>query len=110
MPADYLSRLPSFKVHSAADTIVAFNLFQPNLKDLQLQDTDLQAIFPFLKNGQCLPHLMRGEINTLSALSQNVFFDENNLTWIRLEYYKYPRTALWLLEFYRKEALCESHN
>jgi len=63
-----------------------------------------------LKNGQCLPHLMRGEINTLSALSQNVFFDENNLTWIRLEYYKYPRTALWLLEFYHKEALCESHN
>jgi hypothetical protein len=32
------------------------------------------------------------------------------LAWIWLDAYKYPRKALWLPEFYRKEALCESHD
>ena len=136
MPADYLSRLPTlqvqnveatvaafdpfqpdlsklqvpFQVNTAADVIAAFDPFQPNLKELQFQDTDLQAIYLFLKNGQWLPHLTKRQINSLSALSQKVFFDKNKLAWIRLDDYKYPRTALWLPEFYRKEALCESHN
>jgi hypothetical protein len=46
----------------------------------------------------------------LAPLAQKVFFDKNNLAWIHLDDYKYPRTALWLPEFYRKEALCESHD
>jgi len=58
MPADYLSQLPSFEVNKA-DAIAAFNPFQPNLKELQLQDADLQAIFIFLKNGQWLPNLTK---------------------------------------------------
>jgi hypothetical protein len=45
----------------------------------------------------------------LSALAQKVFFDKNNMAWIHLEDYKYRWTALWLPEFYRKEALCKSH-
>jgi Integrase zinc binding domain/Integrase core domain len=39
-----------------------------------------------------------------------VFFDKNKLAWIRLEDHKYPRTALWLTERYRKEAFCETHD
>jgi hypothetical protein len=39
-----------------------------------------------------------------------VFFDKYKLAWIRLEDHHYPRTALWLPERYRKEALCETHD
>jgi hypothetical protein len=54
MPADYLSCLPSFPVEKM-DPVAAFVPFQPNLKDLQLQDTDLQAIFCSSKIGHgCL--------------------------------------------------------
>jgi hypothetical protein len=109
MPADYLSCLPPFQVEKL-DPIAAFDPFQPNLKELQLQDQDLQAIFLFLKNESWLPHLTKRQINSLSSLAQKVFYDKNNLAWMRLEDYKYPRTALWLPEFYRKEALCESHD
>jgi len=109
MPADYLSRLPAFEVDKM-DPVAAFDPFQPNLKELQLKDTDLQAIFLYLKNGSWLPHLTKQQIKLLAPLAQKVFFDKNNLAWIRLDDYKYPRTALWLPEFYRKEALCESHN
>jgi hypothetical protein len=108
MPADYLSCLPAFQVEKL-DPIAAFDPFQPNLKELQLQDKYLQAIFLFLKNGSWLPHLTKRQINSLASLAQKVFFDKNKLAWIRLDDYKYLRTALWLPEFYRKEALCESH-
>jgi hypothetical protein len=87
-----------------------FDPFQPNLKELQLQDTDLQAIFLFLKNDTWLPHLTKRQIISLLVLAQKVFFNKNNLAWIHVEDYKYPKTALWLMEFYRKEALCESRN
>ena len=109
MPADYLSRLPAFEIEKM-DPVAAFDPFQPNLKDLQLKDTDLQAIFLYLKNGSWLPHLSKQQIKLLAPLAQKVFFVKNNLAWIRLDDYKYPRTALWLPEFYRKEALCESHD
>jgi hypothetical protein len=109
MPADYLSRLHAFEIDKI-DQIAAFDPFQPNLKDLQLKDQDLQAIFLYIKNGSWLPHLTKQQIKLLAPLAQKVFFDKNNLVWIRLDDYKYPRTALWLPEFYRKEALCESHN
>ncbi len=109
MPADYLSRLPAFEVEKL-DPVAAFDPFQPNLKELQLKDTDLQAIFLYLKNGSWLPHLTKQQIKLLALLAQKIFFDKNNLAWIRLQDYKYPRTALWLPEFYRKEALCESHD
>ena len=43
-------------------------------------------------------------------MAPTVFFDKNKRAWIRLEDYKYPRTALWLPEIYRKEALRETHD
>jgi hypothetical protein len=39
-----------------------------------------------------------------------LFQDANNIVWIRLGNHKYPRTALYLPEKYRKLALCEAHN
>jgi hypothetical protein len=103
--------MPAFEVEKM-DPVAAFDPFQPNLKELQLKDTDLQAIFLYLKNGSWLPHLTKLQIKLLALLAQKVFFDKNNLAWIHLDDYKYSRTALslWLPEFYRKEALCESHD
>jgi len=109
MPADYLSRLPSFPQESQNE-IAAFDPFQHDLPQLQNQDPDLQAIFQFIKTGNWFPHLSKWQIRTLATLAPKVFFDKNKLAWIRLEDYKYPRTTLWLLEFYRKQALCESRD
>jgi hypothetical protein len=110
MTADYLSRLPSLPVNSiAASEIAAFDPFNPDLQLLQHQDHGLQAIFHFIKHGSWLDTLSKQKIRVLAALAPKVFFDKNKLAWIRLEDHNYPRTALWLPERYRKEALCETH-
>jgi hypothetical protein len=70
----------------------------------------LQAIFHFLKNGIWHEKLSKRQIWTLATLAPKVFLDKNKLAWIRLDDYKYPRTALWLPEFYRNEALCEAQD
>jgi hypothetical protein len=57
MNSDYLSRLPSLQVSSQNDTIAAFDPFQPNLKDLQNQDSDLLDIFTFLNTNNWPSHL-----------------------------------------------------
>jgi hypothetical protein len=77
---------------------------------LQRQDQDLQAIFHFLKFGTWQESLSKQKIKDLAALAPKIFFDKNKLAWIRLEDHQYPRTALWLPERYRKEALCETHD
>ncbi len=64
----------------------------------------MQPFLQFLKTGQWLPHLSKHQIKTLATLAQKIYFDKNKLAWIRLDNYKY------LPEFYRKDALCESHN
>jgi hypothetical protein len=109
MPADYLSRLPSVP-QELPNEIAAFDPFQHDLPQLQNEDEDLQAIFQFIKTGNWLSHLSKRQIRTLATLAPRVFFVKNKLAWIRLEDYKYPRTALWLPEFYRKQALSESHD
>jgi Integrase zinc binding domain len=43
-------------------------------------------------------------------LAIKLFQDAHNMVWIRLDDYKYPRTALYLPEKYHKMALCEAHN
>ncbi len=81
MPANYLSRLPSFP-QEAQNEIAVFDPFQHDLPQLQNQDPDLQAIFQFIKTGHCLPHLSKREIRTLAALAPKVFFDKKKLAWI----------------------------
>jgi transposase InsO family protein len=111
MPAGYLSRLPSLPVNVIEQpAIAAFDPFTPDLQLLQRQDQDLQAIFQLIKNKEWPKSLSKQTIRNLESLAPKVFFDKNKLVWIRLEYHKYPRTALWLPERYRKEALCETHD
>ncbi len=38
------------------------------------------------------------------------WYIQNKLVWVQLDDYKYPRTALYLPQKYRKMALCEAHN
>ncbi len=111
MPADYLSWLPSLPINVIEQpAIAAFDPFTPDLQLLQRQDQDLQAIFQFLKNKEWPPSISKQTIRNLESLAPKVFFDKNKLAWIRLEDHKYLRTALWLPERYRKEALCETHD
>jgi hypothetical protein len=51
----------------------------------------------------------KSESNYLQALDTKLYQDAHGV-WIRLDDYKYPRTALYLPEKYRKLALCEAHN
>ncbi len=111
MPADYLSRLPSLPVNAIDMPIMAaFDPFTPDLQMLQCQDLDLQAVFQFLKFGNWPESLSKQKIRVLAAFAPKVFFDKNQLAWIRLEDHNYPRTALWLPERYRQEASCETHD
>jgi hypothetical protein len=64
----------------------------------------------FSINNQWPTTLTKQKIRVLATLAPNVFFDKIKLAWIRLEDFKYPRSALWLPEHYRKEALCETHD
>ncbi len=83
MPADYLSRLPSFPQEAHTNNIIAaFDPVQPNLPQLQNQDSDLQAIFQFLQTGKWQDHLTKRQTRTLAALAPKVFFDKNKLAWI----------------------------
>jgi len=111
MPADYLSRLPSLPI-SFVCKFHKFQLLIPLLQTyrLQCQGQDLQAIFHFIKNGNWHKSLSKQKIRVLATLALKVFFDKNKLAWIQLEDQLYPRTALWLPERYRKEALCETHD
>jgi hypothetical protein len=64
MPADYLSRLPPLPVSPVDNNtiVAAFDPFQHNLPQLQVQDLDLQDIFQFLKTGNWQPHLLKHKI------------------------------------------------
>jgi hypothetical protein len=55
-------------------------------------------------------HLTQKQIQSLAALAPKVFLDKHKLACIRLENYKYPSTALWLPEYYQKEAICNYHD
>jgi Integrase core domain/Integrase zinc binding domain len=111
MPADYLSRLPSLPVNAMdIPNINAFDPFTPDLQMLQHQDQDLQAIFHFSKFQTWPDSLTKQKIRVLAALAPKVFFDKQKVACIHLEDHNYPRTALWLPERYRKEALCETHD
>ncbi len=54
--------------------------------------------------------ISKKEANYLQNLAPKLFQDKNKLVWVRLNDYKYPRTALYLPAKYRKLALCEAHN
>jgi len=110
MSADYLSRLPSMNPNKIAEVTECFDPFQPDLVELQKADKSLQHINYFQVNGQWPPNVAKSEANYLQNLAIKLFQDANNIVWIRLDDYKYPRTALYLPEKYPKMALYEVHN
>jgi len=110
MPADYLSRLPSANPDTIAEVTQCFDPFQPDLIDLQRADSDLQSMNHFRVHGQWPAGVPKAYTKYLQNLAIKLFQDAHNVVWIRLDDYKYPRTALYLPEKYRKMALCEAHN
>ena len=108
MPVDYLSRLPGAKETVAS--ISAFDPFQADLYDLQMQDEVLQTIQTFKNKIHWPPHLSKQDQAYYKTLTDKVFQDKNKVVWIRLNDFNYPRTALYLPSRYRKEAMCEAHD
>jgi transposase InsO family protein len=64
----------------------------------------------FRVHGQWPAGVPKAYTKYLQNLAIKLFQDAHNVVWIRLDDYKYPRTALYLPEKYRKMALCEAHN
>jgi transposase InsO family protein len=108
MPADYLSRLPGAKDNVAS--ISAFDPFQTDLYDLQMQDEVLQGVQTFRNTGKWPAAILRQDQSYYTAMIDKLFQDKNRLVWVRLNDFNYPRTALYLPTRYRKEAMCEAHN
>jgi RNase H-like domain found in reverse transcriptase len=105
MPADYLSRLPG--AIEAIASIAAFDPFQSDLYELQMQDDDLQILQTFMTKNEWPPNLPKQDQIYFKNLAEKAFQDKNKVVWIRLEDFNYPRTALYLPSRYRKEAMCE---
>jgi hypothetical protein len=110
MPANYLSRLPLANPDTIAEVIQCFDPFQPAPIDLQRADIDLQRMNHFPIHSQWQPDVPKADAKHLQNLAIKLFQDAHNVVWIRLDNYKYPRTALYLPEKYCKMVLCEAHN
>jgi len=108
MPADYLSRLPGGKETIAS--ISAFNPFQADLYNLQMQDDDLQMLETFMTKDEWPPNLPKQDRIYFKNLAKKVFQDKNKVVWVRLNDFNYPWTALYLPAWYRKEAMCRAYD
>jgi Integrase zinc binding domain len=108
MLADYLSRLPGAK--ETVTSISAFNQFQTDLYDLQMQDEVLQDIQMFRNTNQWPQSVSKPDRAYYTSMIDKVFQDINKVVWVRLSDFNYPRTALYLPSRYRKEAMCEAHD
>jgi hypothetical protein len=108
MSADYLSRLPGTKETTAS--ISAFDPFQAELFDPQMQDDDLQMLQTFITKNEWQPNLPKQDRIYFKNLAEKAFQDKNKVVWVRLEDFNYPRMALYLPSRYRKEAMCKAHD
>jgi hypothetical protein len=82
MLADYLSRLPAAGQSDIADITECFDLFQPNLKDLQKAHKQLQDMNHFWTEGHWPKGLPKSEANYLQNLAPKLFQDKNGIIWI----------------------------
>ncbi len=64
----------------------------------------------FQVHGQWQLDVPKADAKYLQNLAIKLFQDAHNVVWIRLDNYKYPQTALYLLEKYHKMALRKAHN
>jgi len=108
MPADLLSRLPGAK--EDVTSISAFDLFQANLFNLQMQYEHLQTLQTFLTKNEWPAYLSKQDRNYFWNLVDKVFQDKNKVVWVRLTDFNYPQTALYRLSKYHKDAMCEAYD
>jgi hypothetical protein len=80
MPADYLSRLLGAK--DAVASINAFDPFQANLYNLQLDDETLQMLQNFRSKNEWPPHLSKQDQSYYKILMERVFQDRNKLVYV----------------------------
>jgi hypothetical protein len=64
----------------------------------------------FRMKGEWPAHVTKADANYLQTLATKLYQDAKIIVWIRLDDYKYPRTALSLPEKFHKMALCEAHS
>jgi hypothetical protein len=93
MPTDYLSR---HLASSNKPVIAVFDPFQTNLPTLQREEDYFRKLKHFNKNHHWPPGVSQAEANSLTDVVKRMFLDKDNILWIRLTDYKYPRTALLL--------------
>jgi Integrase zinc binding domain len=108
MPADYLSRLPGVKETKAS--VSTFDPFQADLYELQMQEEVLQGIQIFRNTNQWPQTIPKQDLAYYTTMIDMLFQDKNKVVWVRLSYFNYPRTVLYLPSRYRKEATCEAHD
>ncbi len=92
------------------NSVKSVDPFQPDLHVLQKADEQLQNMNHLRVHGKWLHPIPKKEASYLQNLAPKLFQDSNKLVWVRLDDYKYPRTALYLPQKYRKLALSEAHN
>jgi transposase InsO family protein len=135
MPADFLSRLPAnissimtnfvFDVKHKADSmlpvefqsqapapdasVTAISPFMTDISAKQMEIPELQQIAYRNKKGSFSPTSPIETTRSAQIYADRTFCDRNNIWWIRLDDSNYPRTALWLPEEFRQEALCSAH-
>ncbi len=80
MPADYLLRLPGAK--DTVASISAFDPFQADFYDLEMQDDSLQMLQTFRKKNKWPPHLSKQDQAYYKILAERVFQDKNKLVWV----------------------------
>jgi Integrase zinc binding domain len=103
MPADYLSRLPATK--EAVSTISAFNPFQADLFNLQMQDAHLQMLQNFMSKNKWPPHFSKQDCNNFQNRADKAF---KKKWWS--EYDSLTSITLYLPSKFCKEAMCEAHD
>jgi len=99
MPSDYPTRLPGAKDMIAS--ISAFDPFQANLYELQMQDDILQGIQTFRNMNQWPPTIPKLDRAYYNSMIEKLFQDKNKVVWVRLSDFNYPRMVLYLPSRYR---------
>ena len=75
-----------------------------------MQDEILQGIETFRYTNRWPQPIPKQDQAYYVAMIDKLFQDKNKVVWVRLNDFKYPRTALYLPTRYRKEAMCEAHD
>lgn len=109
MPADFLSRNPFDEPPAISNITQDLDPFQPDLKNLQLQDQELLACTYYIKHGTFPQDVPKQTARQLLPVMNKIYQDKFLNFWVRLDDNNYPRSALWLPHKYRKQMLCQAH-